>query len=143
MANSLTSGWESFEVIQKDKNGMYAVLPFSDSLASTRKLAQVHNKIRMVQDVGWPEAKRTLRDDKGRPLIAKKDERIWLLKCKPSCWRLYFYVNNSGELKRIVYVYAVCKQKDEEDSQDAVKARRVADAILPGGSSIAPFEFAH
>lgn len=66
---------------------------------------------------------------------------IWLLKCKPTCWRLYFYVYENGKDKRIIYVYAVCKKSDKEDANDAIKARRIADEIRPGGSAITPFEF--
>ena len=95
--------------------------------------------MRMLQDLGWPQAKREFKDDQGRSRIVKKDDLIWLLKCKPSCWRLYFYVNQKG--KQIIYVHAVCKKQDKEDEADAREARRVADGIRPGGSAITPFEF--
>ena len=97
--------------------------------------------MRMVQDLGWPEARRQLKDDHGHPLIVRKDDVIWLLKCKPGCWRLYFYVWENDEQKRLIYVHAVCKKTDKEDPSDASEARRVADEIRPGGSAITPFEF--
>ena len=45
--------------------------------------------MRMVQELGWPEAKRCLTDDWGHPLIVKKDDVVWLLKCKPSLETLF------------------------------------------------------
>lgn len=101
--------------------------------------------MRMVQSIGWPTAKRVLKDNRGRPLVARKDEAIWLLKCKPSCWRLYFHVEaNKGQSekeKRIIYLHAVCKKRDAEDAADAVEARNIYATIRPGGSAITPFEF--
>lgn len=57
------------------------------------------------------------------------------------CWRLYFYVWKNNKDKRIIYVHAICKKTDQEDQGDAIKARRVADGIRPGGSAITRFEF--
>ncbi len=80
--------------------------------------------------------------DLGHALIVKKDDRIWLLKCKPSCWRLYFYVFYKQMLrKQIIYVYAVCKKKNREDPRAAAQAERIADEIRPGGSGITLFDF--
>jgi hypothetical protein len=138
----LSSGWTTYEVYQKDGQGNYAITPFSDALATSGKIsAQPITKMRTVQEIGWPEAKRRLKDDHGHPLVVKKDDVIWLLKCKPTCWRLYFYVYNTGKDKQIIYVHAVCKKSDKEDAGDAVEARRIADEIRPGGSAIAPFQF--
>src|SRR3954447_25766874 len=97
--------------------------------------------MRMVQEIGWPEARRRLKDDQGRPLVVKKDDVIWLLKCKPTCWRLYFYAYENGKDKRLIYLHAICKKADKEDPWDAFQARRVFDEIRPGGSAITPFEF--
>src|SRR6266566_7485857 len=120
-----SSGWTTYEVLQKDGEGKYTITPFSEVLAASGKIsAQPIIKMRMVQEHGWPQAKRNLKDDYGHPLVVKKDEVIWLLKCKPTCWRLYFCVHENG--KRIIYVHAVCKKKDKEDARDAVEARRIA-----------------
>lgn len=93
--------------------------------------------MRMVQTLGWPEACRVLKDDHGHRLVVQKDEVIWLLKCKPSCWRLYFYVNQ----KRIIYLLAICKKTGAEDPRHATEARRIYDRVRPGGSGITAFEF--
>jgi hypothetical protein len=141
-SRDLSSGWKTYEVYQRDSSGEVAITPFSDALAvSGRMPVQPVTKIRIVQDIGWPEAKRRLKDRHGHPLIVKKDDRIWLLKCKPTCWRLYFYVYENGEDKRIIYVHAVCKKADKENPHDAVEARRIADGIRRGGSATTPFEF--
>lgn len=138
----LSSGWTTFEVIERDEGGTLSITPFSDTLAASGAIAvQPVNKIRMVQEIGWPEAKRRLKDNNGHPLVVKKDDVIWLLKCKPSCWRLYFYVYQNGNVKRIIYLHAVCKKADKEDPGDAIEARRIADRIRPGGSGITAFEF--
>ena len=136
----LSSGWSTFEVIHKDAKGEYAVTPFSGALASSGTMpTQAITKMKMVQSLGWPEARRKLKDDQGRPIIVKKDSIVWLLKCKPSCWRLYFYV--SEKEKRITYLHAVCKQQNAEDPSDAAKARSAYDGIQERGSGITAFEF--
>ena len=134
------SGWISYEVCWWA--GEELVTPFTEALSVSGKLAkQAVTKMRMVQHHGWPEARDQLKDNKGRKLIVPKDDVIWLLKCKPSCWRLYFYVFQKEEVKRLIYLYAVCKRRDEENRNDAIFARRVADSIRPGGSSITEFDF--
>jgi hypothetical protein len=136
----LSSGWDTYEVYQRDDKGNHAITPFSNVLAASGRLAtQAITKMRMVQELGWPEARRCLKDDYGHPLIVKKDEIIWLLKCKPNCWRLYFYVREPE--RQIIYVYAVCKKANKEDPGDAEAARRVADEVRPGRSGITLFEF--
>ena len=130
----LSSGWTTYEIYERNAEGEYEKTPFSAALAGSGVLAKpAVTKMRMVQALGWPEAKRVLKDDQGRPLVVKKDDVIWLLKCKPSCWRLYFYVNT----QRIVYLLAVCKKNDKEDPKNAVEARR----IYEGRSGITAFEF--
>src|SRR5258705_13250557 len=94
----LSSGWTTYEVYQRDTQGKHTITPFSTALARPGDLpTQAVTKMRMVQDLGWPEAKRCLKDDCGHPLVVKKDDKIWLLKCKPKCWRLYFYVYEQGK----------------------------------------------
>ena len=138
----LSSGWISYEVYQRDSEGRFTITPFSATLASSGSLAKpAISRMRTVQNVGWPQARRHFKDENGHSLVVKKDDVVWLLKCKPSCWRLYFYVRSNGKEKRIVYLYAVCKKKDAEDRSDAVKARNVYDGIRPGGSALTEFEF--
>jgi hypothetical protein len=132
----------TYEVYLQDARGIYTITPFSSALAASGRVAtQAITKMRMVQEIGWPEAKRVLADDYGHPLIVKKDEFVWLLKCKPSCWRLYFYVWENGKEKRIIYLHAVCKKQQAEDPREAAHARTVHDGIRRCGSGITLFEF--
>ena len=141
---AVTKKWLSYEINQRDANGEHGLFPFSATLAagSGSLPTQAITKMRMLQAIGWPEAKRQLKDNRNRPLIVKKDEVIWLLKCKPSCWRLYFYVwEKNNEEGGIVYVHAVCKTTNKEDPGASAYARSVRDGIRPGASAITPFEF--
>lgn len=88
---------------------------------------------------GWPDAITDYKHD-GKRRIARKDDVIWLLKCSPHCWRLYFYVQI--EEKRIIYVHAICKKKDDEDDQGFIKARRIADRVKGGKqNTVREFKF--
>jgi hypothetical protein len=139
---SRSLGWRTYEVLQRDSNGKHTITPFSDALAiSGGAPVQPIKKMGMLEEIGWPEAKRCLKDDNGKPLIVKKNDPIWLLKCKPTCWRLYFYVWENDKDKRIIYVHAICKKTTKEDSGDAIKAKRIVDGIRSGGSAITAFEF--
>src|SRR5580658_10010677 len=103
LVSDLTSGWTTYEVYERNAQGEHELTPFSAALASSGALAKpAITKMRMIQTIGWPEAKRVMKDNHGHHLVVKKDGVIWLLKCKPSCWRLYFYVNQ----KRIIYLLA-------------------------------------
>jgi hypothetical protein len=135
----LSSEWTTYEVCEVDEGGLCTATPFYETLTSSDGLGKAARKMLLIQELGWPDAKPLLKDSLGRPLVVKKDDLIWLLKCKPSCWRLYFYVWDKG--KGIVYVHAVCKKQDKEDPADAKYARAIADSIRPGGRRITPFEF--
>src|SRR6266496_2807956 len=118
--------WKTYEVYERDENGAYAFTPFSAALASSGTIsAQVIIKMRKVQEIGWPEAVTQLHDNKGHRLIVKKNDKIWLLKCKPACWRLYFYVSETAMEGRLIYVHAICKKTRKEDPAAAKAARRV------------------
>jgi phage-related protein len=87
----------------------------------------------MVEEVGWPKALdlRFGLGKKRKRRIVKKDDFIYILKCTPDCWRLYFYVDL--ERKYFVYVHAVCKKQDEEDPADVGTARQRYDERTAGG----------
>src|SRR5437899_2347270 len=106
--------WVTYEVIVRDASGDPSITPFSGGLTSAGQvLGRVLRRMRMLQDLGLPAARLHMKDKDGRRLIVSKDDRIWLLKCKPTCWRLYFYVYKSGSENRIIYVWAVCKKQDD------------------------------
>jgi hypothetical protein len=75
---------------------------------------------------GWPGAIAAIRDDQGKPLIEEADNqepKIWILKCKPHCWRLYFYVYQ--DKNRFLYLYAKCKKKWKRNTSDSKRARNL------------------
>jgi hypothetical protein len=131
----LGSGWKSYEVIHKTTGAT----PVSTAIAAGPDTAAVVKKILLVQETGWPEALKLHFGPKGKHRIVKKDDVIWLLKCTPSCWRLYFYIYKAK--KWIIYVHAVCKKKSKEDPNDAVQARSVYEKIVGGSSGITEFPF--
>jgi hypothetical protein len=104
-----TPPWDSFEVVLRGTDGKLdpKQKPFSNSLTAgdgdpTHRAVQT---MWLVQYHGWPKAKRVLKDGQGKPLIDRADDEkpaIWILKCKPSCWRLYFRVYE--EAHQIVYL---------------------------------------
>jgi hypothetical protein len=91
-----SSEWTTYEVCDVDESGLCTATPFYDILASSDGLGKAARKMLLIEEFGWPAAKLLLTDDLGRRLVVKKDDLIWLLKCKPSCWRLYFYVWDKG-----------------------------------------------
>ena len=116
--------------------------PFTEVLRSSGVGAvSAYTKMRMVQDLGFTTAQPDYRDSLGKPLIIKKDDLIWLLKCKPSCWRLYFYVTEGPTENRLIFVFAVCKKTDKEAHRSVRKARRIADILKRGEGGITPIEF--
>ena len=136
----LSSGWKSYEVIHKNEA---QTTPFTDALATGGETpVGAVNKISLVEELGFPRARLELHYSSGRKhkrRIVKKNDVIWLLKCSPKCWRLYFYVIPSE--KYIVYVHAVCKKRDKEDPGEAVTAENIHDDIQAGRSAITSFRF--
>ena len=136
--------WTTFEAITSDTGER----PVSSAIASKgidgaeKATATIWRLQQMIQDMGWQKARITYKYNykKGsEPRVVHKTGALWLLKCKPSCWRLYFYVDEvQGQ---IVYLRAVCKKKDKEDEQDIIKAEYVVNAITKGDYSISAFPF--
>src|SRR3954447_14849851 len=95
--------WVTYEVVERDAaGGGGSNRPVSAALAGGGVIPpQPLTKMKVVERIGWPDALRQLKDGRGKRLIVQKDEYVWLLKCKPSCWRLYFYVWQ--ERKFIIY----------------------------------------
>ena len=141
-----TPPWETYEVILREADGTLSeggVRPFSQKLADHGDpITTALGKMWLVGFHGWHKARLHLVDHIGKPLIVRADSKepeIWILKCKPSCWRLYFHVYQDS--KRIVYLYAKCKKKNAQDAADAARARTVLNGLRPGGSGIIAFEF--
>ncbi len=134
-----SSGWITYELVRVDKHGNVVARPFSDALASSGRLPlQATTRMAIVEELGWPAAQMLRYGKKGKKRIVKKDDAIYLLKCAPHCWRLYFYVR--PESKGFVYVHAVCKKQDAEDAADTTVARKRFDQRADGALERIYFE---
>ena len=129
--NEPKSGWASYELVWLDAAGDVADAPFSAALGNALEAIKALKRISRVEDIGWPDAKKLQYGKKGKKRIVKKDDFIYLLKCHPDCWRLYFYVREKD--KHFIYVHAVCKRTDAENPGDAVTARKRYDKRTAGG----------
>jgi hypothetical protein len=143
-----TPPWVSLEVLRRDDDGQLSAetgaRPFSDDLLSGGdRVVQAVGLMWLVQYHGWPEARRQLRDSDGRNRIVlagdRSGARIWLLKAKPSCWRLYFYVYE--QTKQILYLHATCKKQDAQDDAAEARARRILTGVGGSGSRYGAVEF--
>ena len=112
----LTSGWKSYEAC--DLNGIGLI---SKELAGKKDLHKAINKMSLMECHGWPDGIVEMR------IAQKKEEGVWLLKCQPSCWRLYFYVEECE--KKFIYVSAVCKKRDAEDPASCKRAANIREKI--------------
>lgn len=137
----LSSGWKSYELVLPDANGELTVAPFAKALKTSGvDPVQAKNKMSLLEEIGWPKARRDMRyGRRNRARVVKKDDAVFLLKCTPHCARLYFYVDTKR--KFVVYLHAVCKDQDEENRADAVIARAYYDRRAEG--ALSPIEFGY
>lgn len=134
-----TPPWESYEVLLRDSDGRLhedGKRPFSVRLLKGGdQITTALGLMWTLQFHGWPRARQVMKDERGKLRIVLSDDengkRIWILKAKPTCWRLYFYVYE--EKKHILYLHAVCKKKDEQDPSETTRARRIFTRV--GGAS--------
>jgi len=140
--------WATLEVVLRDATGKLdssGARPFSDALPSDGPAAAktAIQKMLLVESLGWPSARLDLKDEYGKPRIERSDDKapqIYILKCKPTCWRLYFYVDHKR--KYFVYLYAKCKKKQRRDPADSASARRLYQSLSgPKSNGIDYFQF--
>jgi hypothetical protein len=108
--------------------------PVEDVLASSGETpTPVITKLRLLREIGWPQARASLHNNRGDRIIVrsgKDDPAIWELKMSPHCWRLYFHVYEKSQ--NFAFVHAVCKKATTEDPADAVAARNVFNDLQAG-----------
>jgi hypothetical protein len=81
------------------------------------------SKLRLLIAHGWPAATRSLE-------IESLKNGIFLLKCKPGCWRLAFHPIATKQT--FLLLDAVCKKKFKRNPNDPTKARRRLDDYEAG-----------
>ena len=102
--------WNIWEI--QDENDR---TPVSDALTRHHQDPKfVLRKLRLLQALGWPEAAQSLE-------ISNVGSDVYVLKCKPKDWRIYFSVLSDGAL----LLLAVQKKKWSSDPNDQPKAKRL------------------
>jgi len=132
LLNTDDGDWELLEI---EVDG---ACPCSDALASAsdHERALVDRKLRLVAAAGMPpdpERGRYVYERAGRYDLRRKGVRItvYVLKCKPGPWRLYFY-RVPGNTRQIEFLHAVQKKGRKRDPQDFKICCRLVDRIDEG-----------
>ncbi len=144
-----TPPWVTLEVIERDENGDLVDegnRPFSEALlAGGDQFTSAIGLMWTLQFHGWPKARQVMKDGAGRARIVLAGEKngvqIWMLKAKPSCWRLYFHVYENST--QFLFLHSYCKKKTDQDAGQEKKARRILDRIgtRPSNFGAVRFEF--
>jgi hypothetical protein len=132
--------WSIYEVLEPDADGQLvdhgSNRPVSRALAeSGDPIETAISKLKLLEYHGWPAARGLLDVDEADD----KTPKIWILKCKPSCWRFYFHVYETR--RRIVLLHVRCKKRNRRSSSDSTRARNVLGALGARRSGIILFEF--
>jgi hypothetical protein len=110
------SGWTLWE-IEYQREGLVE-RPVTEELqgrGSGIDTKQAVSKLRLLKAHGWPVPRGTLD-------IEALESGLYVLKCKPGFWRLYFSVIDPQ--RRILLLLAVAKKKWKRDPNDLAKASR-------------------
>jgi hypothetical protein len=86
-----------------------------ESDGSVETPIQVVQKLTLLEALGWPDATASLD-------IEKLDASLFVLKCKPTCWRVYFAVEVAQRL--FILADAVCKKKWKRNPNDRKTASK-------------------
>lgn len=126
--------WELLEIVVGEKR------PCSDaySRAAMKDWIHIFRELRLLKAAGCPPDRLL-----GNPEVdawkqqCKGDHHksiFYVLKAKPSGWRLYFFVPDESK-KQIIFLLAVNKKKDERNQEDFQKLCKAADRIRDRGAS--------
>jgi hypothetical protein len=136
--------WTSWQVCLPDDKGQWTNYPVAEVLLAGAgdDPETALQKMKLFETLGWPAARASLFIDKADD----KEPPIGILKCKPSCWRLYFHVfeqnhDDNTKDKRILYLIAVCKKANAQQAQNTVRARNLLTAALDGRIKISRWIF--
>jgi hypothetical protein len=147
---SRVASWALYEVVERDDDGQLTAegrRPFSETLlAGGDPIDGAIRKMELLCHHGWPMARLHMKNGDGSPLVAEADssedaKKIWILKAKPQCWRLYFYVNQQEPEKPFfLFLLAICKKKQKQSASHSKRARRILDSLGPGGNGRIRFD---
>lgn len=124
--------WELFELVRRGRR------PCSDAYADDANNEELHNvlsQLQLLRAAGCPADR-----EKGQPnyqfvgkhsLESGRTVAVYVLKAKPSRWRLYYFVDDL-ERKRIVFLHAVSKKTDKRDPEDLKRCKRLLDKLDSG-----------
>lgn len=120
--------WELYELERRSKR------PCSDAYvddANQEELIHVLSQIRLLRAAGCPPADGFSRPNyqkvgKHKLKLSDRTVSVHVLKAKPSRWRLYFFVDDPAE-RRIIFLYAVSKKKNERNSKDFARCCALLD----------------
>jgi hypothetical protein len=111
------SDWTLWE-IEYEREGGSVDRPVTDELlarGSSTETKQAISKLRLLKAHGWPVPGGSLD-------IETVASGMYVLKCKPGFWRLYFSVIDPR--RRILLLLAVAKKKWKRNPNDLTKASR-------------------
>lgn len=111
------SDWTLWE-IEYQREGGSVERPVTEELlarGSSTDTKQAISKLRLLKAHGWPVPRGSLD-------IEAVSSGMYVLKCKPGFWRLYFSVIDPE--RRILLVLAVAKKKRKRNPNDLAKASR-------------------
>jgi hypothetical protein len=110
------SGWTLWEIeYQREDLVERPVTEELQGRGSGTDTKQAVSKLRLLKAHGWPVPRGTLD-------IEALESGLYVLKCKPGFWRLYFSVIDPQ--RRILLLLAVAKKKWKRDPNDLAKASR-------------------
>ena len=138
--------WRLEQVYARDANGKERLIIEGELAANASEAHQALKKLGMLMAYGWPEALTDWHYSRGTKNQNRIEQvhsgplAIYLLKCKPSCWRIYFHVVEekpeaivlrgkvSPRCGTFLILRVVCKKKDKRDPGDlAIAKGRVDD----------------
>lgn len=132
--------WKLFEVVRREKR------PCSDQYAKNAndtELQHILSQIALVRVAGCPAPPDKIPANTERvgkyAVLGEPEFAIYVLKAKPSRWRLYFIVANAAQ-KQIVFLHAVSKKRDRRDPKDVDRSKRIIRDLLRGDYSAKPLE---
>ena len=122
--------------------------PCSDAYARARdeELIQIFRELRLLRAAGCPPDQTRGNPEvdpwKGRCKSSHHLSTYFVLKAKPSGWRLYFMVPDLV-VRRVVFLYAVPKKKNARDQKDFQKLCNLEGKLRSGVAGTVELEIPH